>query len=409
MEKTPPSNFRPSPKQAPAESYNHSVRCNQRAMSDRASIDAAPAPSTAMETPLLRSLSAGPFYSVAVEHHGARSMASCSTTAQELAALLTTAGVYDLGWRTHLRCTGKDRVRWLNGMVTNHVGALAPNAGCYAFVLNAQGRIQGDMDIYQRGDALWLETDLAQAAALTAFLERFIIMDDVALEASSAWTPLGIAGPGAPAVLRQLGLETEGLTPLALRECAWDKTPVLLMAVYGPLVPRFELWTTPEQIVPLWDALQTAGANACGTMAWEQLRVLEGAPAYGTDITQDHLPQETCQDRALHFAKGCYLGQEVVERIRSRGHVHRVFTGFVLEAGAGIPLADTHLMAEGQIVGELTSVARITLPNGKEKTFALGHARREALDKKSVLSAGGETVVPAPLPFDWKGIDGPQR
>jgi aminomethyltransferase len=375
----------------------------QYAMSNQASLDAAPPQPERLETSLLHwQLSATSAQNIAA-YHGVQTVAVYSSAAQELAALLATAGVYDLGWRTHLLCSGDDRVRWLNGMVTNHVGALEQNTGCYAFVLNAQGRIQGDLNIYQRGEALWLETDAPQIAALTAFLEHYIIMDDVVLGPAPAWTRLGIAGPKAAALLQQLGMDAEGLGPQAMREGTWNGTPVLLVAAHGPQVPRFELWCAPEHLAPLWQAMQGAGAIACGSTAIEQLRILEGTPAYGTDITADHLPQETGQERALHFAKGCYLGQEVVERIRSRGQVHRVFTGFVLEAE--LPTGKSPLLAEGQPVGAITSAASMTLPNGKENYFALGYLRREALDKKSTLRAGDVLAVPSSLPFSWRKTD----
>ena len=120
------------------------------------------------------------------QYRGAESVSSFSNPADELAALLSNAGVFDLGWRQLIRCTGEDRVRWLNGMVTNFVGNLEENAGCYAFVLNAQGRIQGDLDIYRRADSVWLETDASQIEALSAFLDHYIIMDDVDARVAAA-------------------------------------------------------------------------------------------------------------------------------------------------------------------------------------------------------------------------------
>ncbi|HZC44485.1 MAG TPA: hypothetical protein VE195_09940, partial [Acidobacteriaceae bacterium] len=115
-------------------------------------------------------------------YRGAESVSGFSNSTDELAALLNSVGVYDLGWRRLIRCTGEDRVRWLNGMVTNFVGNLSENTGCYAFVLNAQGRIQGDLDIFRRADSVWLQTDAAQVDTLIAFLDHYIIMDDVTLE-----------------------------------------------------------------------------------------------------------------------------------------------------------------------------------------------------------------------------------
>lgn len=357
----------------------------------------------ALETPLLGSLlSATPNLGIA-EYHGVRTVSSFTTPPQELAAMLTGAGIFDMGWRTQLRCTGEDRARWLNGMVTNHVGALSEDSGCYSFVLNAQGRIQGDLNIYRQANALLLDTDVSQAATLLAFLDRYIIMDDVVLEPSPALSRLGIAGPKAAAMLAKLGIDSAGLQPLQLQTQSWQGHPVTLAAAHSPQVPRLELWIAPDHIHPLWQSLLDAGAMPCGSVAIEQLRILEGTPAYGTDLTARDLPQETNQTRALHFAKGCYLGQEIVERIRSRGNVHRSFSGFKIGANFNrpepSPIEKIPILSEGTSVGEITSAANIQLPDGPQQIFALGYIRREALDRKVELQANGAVVTPGRLPF----------
>jgi len=289
-------------------------------------------------------------------------------------------------------------VRWLNGMVTNFVGNLEENAGCYAFALNAQGRIQGDLDIYRRSDSLWLETDAAQVDALTAFLDHYIIMDDVTLELQPSWTAIGVAGPDAAAILETAGLPGPR-SPLQLSETTWRERSVVVIAAYSPLVPRYEIWMEQESVLEVWNALQTAGGLPCGVDAIESLRVMEGTPAYSVDITAKDLPQETNQMRALHFSKGCYLGQEIVERIHSRGNVHRTFTGFVLADGH--PTPGTPLLAEGKAVGEITSVARVIVPGIGERVVALGNIRREALERNSDLRAGETVARSSPLPFNF--------
>jgi len=351
-------------------------------------------------TPLAEALKYGPFPPL-MQYRGAESIGSFSNSAEELATLLNAVGVYDLGWRRLIRCTGEDRVRWLNGMVTNFVGNLDENAGCYAFILNAQGRIQGDLDIYRRADSLWLETDAAQIDALTAFLDHYIIMDDVTLESQPQWTALGIAGPRAAASMAEAGLPVPGRRgdPLCLSETTWRGHSVVITAAHSPLVPRYEIWMEHESVLEMWNALQEAGGLPCGVDAIESLRVLEGTPAYSVDITAKDLPQETNQMRALHFNKGCYLGQEIVERIHSRGNVHRTFTGFVLADGS--PTRGTPLLTEGKPVGEITSVARVLVPGIGERVVALGNIRREVLERKSVLMAGKTVANPSPLPFDF--------
>ncbi len=336
------------------------------------------------------------------EYRGAKTPKEFSSTREELTALLSQAGIYDLGWKSFLRCAGRDRVRWLNGMVTNSVKDLEENAGCYAFVLNAQGRIQGDLDIYRRAgdpDALWLQTGQAQLETLTAFVRRYIIMDQVTLEPQQQWTAIGIAGPDAKETLATLGIKIAELTPVHLAEATWQSHAVIVVAAHSPSISRYEIWIESNAVLDLWQALTQAGATPCGANAVEQLRILDGTASYGIDIIDRDLPQETNQLRALNFNKGCYLGQEIVERIRSRGSVHRTFSGFMLAGNP--PTPKIPIVAGEKSVGELTSTARIDLPEIGEKFLALGFIRREALESKETLTANGVQVTPCALPFDF--------
>ncbi|MGH9617425.1 MAG: YgfZ/GcvT domain-containing protein [Acidobacteriaceae bacterium] len=334
------------------------------------------------------------------QYRGVQTVQTFSNAPDELAALLAAAGVYDLGWKRFVRCTGEDRLRWLNGMVTNFITALEENAGCYAFVLNAQGRIQGDLDIYRRADCVWLATDATQAESLTALLAHYIIMDDVTMEPQPAWTAIGIAGPLAANKLAAAGLPAAP-SSLHIAEADWRGHPIIVVATYSPLVPRYEVWAAREHARDLWNALTDEGTVPCGATSLEQLRIIEGTPAYSIDINDKALPQETNQMRALHFAKGCYLGQEIVERIRSRGNVHRTFSGFILADAE--PAAGTPLVAEGKPVGEITSVSRIAIPGVGERVLALGNVRREALDRGLALTANETAATPSSLPFVFTG------
>jgi folate-binding protein YgfZ len=302
-----------------------------------------------------------------------------------------------MGW---IRVTGEDRVRWLNGMVTNFIQQQKPGEGTYNFLLSVQGRIQGDATIFAAPDALLMATASSQVPALMTLLDRFIIMDDVELaDVTGAQSGLLVAGPQAASLLAQIGLNPEDLEPLAMRTVSWNATDVNVIHAYSPLVPKFEVWTSPESAQKLANSLQSAGAAVSEAQSLEWLRILEGTPLFGTDIRDRELPQETGQTRALHFAKGCYLGQEIVERIRSRGNVHRTFSAFRLEGD--LPAAGSLLEADGKQVGELTSVAAIPLPGdtGDKIQLGLGYVRREALDRSVPLLYAGGTAVPVSHPF----------
>ena len=329
---------------------------------------------------------------------------AAADSSAQLSALLTGAALApldDAGW---IRVTGEDRVRWLNGMVTNSIQQLAPGEGCYNFVLNAQGRIQGDLTAFALPDSILLETSRDQIPALLAHLDHFIIMDDVELaNISDSRHGILIAGPQSASILVKLNLSAgPGST---MQSTAWNAAPIDIVHAHSPIVPRIELWSDRATIKRLQADLIAAGATPVSPEALNQLRILEGTPRYGTDIrnseTARDLPQETAQTRALHFTKGCYLGQEIVERIRSRGNVHRTFTGF--ELTGTLPEPGAALTAEGKAVGKFTSVAAIQLPQSATRPrtvqLALGYVLREAIDRSLTLEYPGGTATPVAPPY----------
>ena len=302
----------------------------------------------------------------------------------------------DTGW---IRVSGEDRVRWLNGMVTNSVVALAPGDGNYNFMLNAQGRIQGTCWAFAEPETLLLETDLAHAAPMIALLDRFIIMDDVELADTSAdQAGLLLAGPHALAILAHCDLRPTPSPHARLEHLQWNGEAIRLLSKPGRLFPKWELWATPQVLTALTAALAQAGVLPGQPDLLESMRLLEGTPKFGVDIRDRELPQETGQAEALHFSKGCYLGQEIVERIRSRGNVHRLFQGFLLDGA--LPATGTSLEANGKTVGELTSVAHLPALPGYPDGLALGlgYIRREAVELGHAITFAGGTAQPLALP-----------
>ena len=142
----------------------------------------------------------------------------------ELAALRNGCGIYDLGFRARISLTGGDRVRWLNGMVTNNIRDLAAGHGVYAFLLNPQGRILGDMSVYNLGESLIVETDRSQIEKIVATFDHYIIMDDVEVtDVSGQQTALGVAGPRSRAILNIAGIEVPNLQPLQMIGTLWSR------------------------------------------------------------------------------------------------------------------------------------------------------------------------------------------
>jgi folate-binding protein YgfZ len=330
----------------------------------------------------------------------------------EIAALTQGAALHDLGWMRRVALRGEDRFRWLSGMVTNTVNDLFPNSGAWNLVLNAQGRIQGDLTVWRGSEessparrtpvaagqtkpdpllgtpyagesGLELEIAADQYEKLVAHLEHFIIMDDVELlplDGEQVGEPgslaaIGLTGPLADDVLGRMGLPLFA-HPMMAKDVEWNGIELRILRAYGVVAPHYELWVPAVRLASFWRALRTAGATQVGCDSLEKFRIAEGIPSYGIDIVERDLPQETAQMRALNFAKGCYLGQEIVERIRSRGNVHRHLRP--LELTGPLPASGTELFLPGGApAGHITSVAALPLANAP-RVFALAVVRAEA-------------------------------
>ena len=329
----------------------------------------------------------------------------------EFRALTSGCGIYRLD-RTHISLTGSDRVRWLNGMVTNNIRDLAVGQGVYAFLLNPQGKIQADLYAFNRGESLAVETERTQVETVLQIFDRYIIMDDVEVEnLTGKLAVIGVMGPKSGVVLtstipapstgsgQALTLqktERRGRGILEFEDMKGEGVEATLVCGDNPAVPSYEIWISPENAEGIWSALVRAGAQEVGVDALESSRIACGIPKFGQDIRQRDLPQETGQERALNFTKGCYIGQEIVERIRSRGAVHRMFTGF--EAEGPSPSPGLRIQDQGKDVAEITSVATVPTESG-ERTLALGYGRKEILTPGKEFTAGETKIRVAGLPF----------
>jgi len=346
-------------------------------------------------------------------YRGAETPATFGNAAAEFRALLEGCAIFDMSWQAKLVLSGEDRVRWLNGMVTNNVRDLAPGHGVYSFLLSAQGRIQGDLVAYNRGDYLLVTTDKEQAPAIVAIFDRYIIMDDVEVaDISDKLAAVGVAGPKAGEVLSNAGIEVTQLEAGQVSDMVWRDIGISIARSAQPHLDGYEIWFSAENADKVWDGLQSAGAKPVGSDALEIYRIVRGVPRFGVDLRERDLPQETGQQHALNFAKGCYIGQEIVERIHARGNVHRTFMGFDLQGEPDTPTSaksalvgdpvlpqpGTKVRANDKDVGEITSAAWVPFPSG-ERTLALGYLRREAATPGSTVQIGEQGATVCALPF----------
>jgi folate-binding protein YgfZ len=264
-------------------------------------------------------------------------------------ALRNTAAWLDVSGRGKIRVTGEDRARLLHAMTTNHIEQLTPGTGCYAYFLSAQGRILADVNVLCREDYFLLDTEPETREKVYQHLDKFIIADDVTLEDQTRQTAtIALEGPESAGVLKALG------APAPESDCgseAWENGLVVRATVTGG--PGWLL------MVPL-DAkdelIRRLEVDTGDDEAFRTVRIENGRPRYGEDLSERYLAQEANQPRALHFTKGCYLGQEIVERVRSRGQVHRILVPILLDTAAPPP-SGTKLQHEGANVAEITSAA----------------------------------------------------
>ena len=243
--------------------------------------------------------------------------------------------LFSLPERGVLEVTGADRVRWLDGMLTNDVRSLAaggPRSGCHALALTREGRIVAEVHVLARAEALLLETERAAIGELSLHLARFVVADDVTLrDASGDWERLALEGPGAPATLAAaLGGPLE-LAPDAAAEMALAGTRVLAAAYSLSGLGGRQLFVPggagPGVRAALLAAGRALGLAEATAEELEVLRVEQGVPRQGRELTPEVLPAEARMERAVSETKGCFTGQEVVTRMRTRGRVSHLLVG----------------------------------------------------------------------------------
>ena len=242
-------------------------------------------------------------------------------------ALRTRAAWLDLSARGKIKLTGEDRARLLHAMTTNHIQQLTPGSGCYAFFLNDKGRVIADANVLCRPDHFLLDVEPETREPLYQHLDRFIIADDVTLEdATDSIATIAVEGPQAAEVLQRAG------APIPEGEYStvdWDHAVVARLNSTGD--GGFFIFVPVSEKAALIARLEAAGAEPADAEAARVVRIEHGKARFGEDISERFLAQEANQPHALHFSKGCYLGQEIVERVRSRGQIHRVLKPLVLE------------------------------------------------------------------------------
>jgi folate-binding protein YgfZ len=326
---------------------------------------------------------------------------------EKAAAVRRGAGLFcDLA-RGVIAVCGSDRTRWLNGMISNDVTGLAPGAsgsGCYAVLLTPQGRIVSDLQVLERGDSFWIDLADAAIGAVSERLERYIIADDVQLADRRAdFERLGLEGPAAFEIFSRAAQDAPRLAPDACTDVKLAGAAVTAAAFGWSGEAALQLFAPAGTGAAVAEVLRAAGEDLglveCDDGVLEILRIEAGVPRFGADLDESVLPAEAGLDRAVSTTKGCYTGQEVVERLRSQGKVSHRLVGLTT-AGDRPFAAGAEVAAAGKRVGEVTSACLSPAAGA----IALAFVRRAFAEPDTELQVAGRTARVCELPFSAGGV-----
>ena len=296
-------------------------------------------------------------------------------------ALRRGAAWMDVSARGRIVARGRDRARLLHNLTSNEVKKMQAGEGGYAFLLNPQGRIQADLALFCFAEHFLIDTDAELREKVRAHIRKYIIADQVELEdVTDSTAAIAVEGPEAAAVLGRIGLPSPA-APYSHEACG-DGT-VAAVSVTGQ--PGYRIYCHPTRKDEWLEALAKAGARPAGEYDARVVRIENGRPRYGEDIRETSLPQETQQMHAVSFTKGCYLGQEIVERIRAQGHVNRKLVRLTIPGCEMPPPAGTRLAVNGAEAGEITS-AVVSPDSGG--VAALGYVRTNFAGPGTELDCG---------------------
>jgi len=316
----------------------------------------------------------------------------------EYGFLRESVGVVDKNYRAYLSFTGPDRVRYLNAILTNNIKELAENRGSVSLFLNPQGHIQAEIETYALAEELFCVSYAMIRTRLIEGLEKYIIMDDVRLsDQTEEYATLAVEGPKAAELAAGLtGVDFGGMGELESREVSVRGFPCRVIRRSPGGAGGAEFLAKRGEIETLWkvvvEAAQRRGGGPAGYAALNAVRLEQRIPWFGTDFGEKQIPHEAgLQDSHISYTKGCYTGQEIVERVRSRGQVNRVRVSMRFDAAENVA-ANAALLVEGKEVGFVT---RTGFSPGMNAWIGMGYVRREnaGVGTKMEVKGGTATVI----------------
>ena len=310
----------------------------------------------------------------------------------EYRAARESVALIDKNYRAYLRFNGPDRARYLNAILTNDIKNLEAGRGIASLFLNPQGRILAEIETYAEADSLFCVSYAMIRETLVPALDKFIIMDDVTLgDETEKFGTLELEGPRAAIVTRSIAtLDLAELQDLEFREVLVRGISCRMSKHSPGGVPGAEFLVPRENLARLWETLEEAvastGGRPMGYQALSALRLEQGVPWFGYDFGDKQIPHEAGLERShISYIKGCYTGQEIVERVRSRGQVNRVRVLLKFESSEP-PAAGASLTVDGKEVGHIT---RSGFSPILQAPIGMGYVRRESSAVGSEVRCGG--------------------
>ena len=302
----------------------------------------------------------------------------------------------DKNYRCYLSFTGPDRVRYLNAILTNNIKDLSPSQGNVSLLLNPQGRILAEIETYALPESLLCVSYGMVSERLIETLEKYIIMDDVTLsDETQRLGTVALEGPSAASIVNELtGVDVNSLAELARHDTRVGAIPCTVVRRSPGKFVGAEFLVERAHLDALWQTLQekakAAGGGPIGYTALSALRIEQGIPWFSYDFGEKQIPHEAGLEKShISYTKGCYTGQEIVERVRSRGQVNRQRVQLVF-SGDVVPRPDTLLTQDGKEVGHVTRAARIWDPT---RVIGMGYVRKEAMAPGFTLQSPGGTAT----------------
>ncbi|MEP6743525.1 MAG: aminomethyltransferase family protein [bacterium] len=325
-----------------------------------------------------------------VERDGWSIPANYGDVAKEYVAVCDGAGLIDLSPRGRLLVNGSEAISFLNGLITNDMKTLGPNTWMPAAFPNVQGRLIASVRVIRLKDegtgktacpTFLIDTEAVTHDRVLKTIERFTLAGDFRVnDITSETAMLSVQGKKAATIISSvLGDEATNLTSNAVRQTGGQQGAVAEVTIFHAAQTGedgFDLIIGNDHATALWNALQNAGAQPVGYDALEVLRIEAGVPRFGVDMDEANIVTETNLDDAVSYTKGCYIGQEIIARIKYRGHVAKKLSGLIFEGMVGIKTGALIKSIDDKEIGRITSVTHSPKLN---QSIALGYLKYDYL------------------------------